>query len=173
MVDNLMGPHLTATGKRRWCDKSLANATHLELLAELWPTGRFVLLHRHALDVVASSLEAAIWGLDQYGFATYAQMSPTNPVIALVGYWIERTGALLRFEERHPDRCLRIRYEDLVGGPTGSSRRSGRSSRRRRPPTASPPPSPKPTIRRRPPTTRSGTPGPSIGTRSDPEHGSA
>ena len=117
LVEDLMGRHLAATGKRRWCDKSLSNALHLDQLAELWPTGRFVLLHRHALDVVASGLEASVWGLDQYGFATYAQMSPTNPVIALVGYWIERASALLRFEERYPDRCLRVRYEDLVADP--------------------------------------------------------
>jgi len=117
LVDDLMGRHLAATGKRRWCDKSLSNALHLDQLADLWPAGRFVLLHRHALDVVASGLEASVWGLDQYGFASYAQMSPTNPVVALVGYWIERTSALLRFEERNPARCLRIRYEDLVAGP--------------------------------------------------------
>jgi hypothetical protein len=117
LVDDLMGRHLAATGKRRWCDKSLSSALHLDQLADLWPTGRFVLLHRHALDMVASGLEASVWGLDQYGFASYAQMSPTNPVVALVGYWIERTSALLRFEERHPGRCLRIRYEDMVADP--------------------------------------------------------
>jgi len=117
LVDGLMAGHLTATGKLRWCDKSLSNALHLDELAGLWPTGRFVLLHRHALDVVASGLEASVWGLEQYGFAHYAQMSPTNPVVALVGYWIERTSALLRFEERHPTRCLRVRYEDLVADP--------------------------------------------------------
>ena len=119
LIDGLMGDHLVATGKQRWCDKSLATASHLELLGDLWPTARFVMLHRHALDVVASGLEASTWGLDQYGFATYAQMSPTNPVVALVGYWIERTSAMLRFEERYPDRCLRIRYEDLVADPDG------------------------------------------------------
>jgi hypothetical protein len=117
LVDGLMGRHLAATGKRRWCDKSLSNVMHLDQLADLWPSARFVTLHRHALDVVASGLEASVWGLDQYGFARYAEMSPTNPIVALAGYWIERTSALLRFEERHPDRCLRIRYEDLVQDP--------------------------------------------------------
>jgi hypothetical protein len=120
LVDDLMGRHLVATGKHRWSDKSLSNALHLDELVDLWPSGRFVLLHRHALDVVASGLEASVWGLDQYGFAHYAQMSPTNPVVALVGYWIERTSALLRFEERHPSRCLRIRYEDIVADPEGA-----------------------------------------------------
>ena len=73
-----------------------------------------MLLHRHAMDVIASALEASEWGLDTYGLGAYAQMSPTNSVMAVAGYWIERTAAMLDFEARHPGRCLRLRYEDLV-----------------------------------------------------------
>jgi hypothetical protein len=114
VVDGLMEEHLAAVGKARWCDKSLSNVAHLDRLAAAWPDARFVLLHRHCMDVVLSALEASEWGLDTYGFGSYAQMSPTNPVIALVGYWVERTATMLAFEERFPDRCLRLRYEDLV-----------------------------------------------------------
>ena len=114
VVDDLMSAHLAATGKTRWCDKSLSNVAELDQLAAAWPEARFVLLHRHCMDMTTSALEASEWGLDTYGLAPYAQMSPTNPVVAIVGYWIERTAAMLAFEERHPDRCLRLRYEDLV-----------------------------------------------------------
>jgi hypothetical protein len=114
VVDDLMGEHLAAVGKARWCDKSLSNVPHLDRLAAAWPDARFVLLHRHCMDVVASALEASEWGLDTYGFGSYAQMSPTNPVLALVGYWVERTAAMLSFAERFPDRCLQLRYEDVV-----------------------------------------------------------
>jgi hypothetical protein len=86
----------------------------MDRLAAAWPDARFVLLHRHAMDVIGSALEASEWGLDTYGLAPYAQMSPTNGVIAVAGYWIERTAAMLDFEARHPGRCLRLRYEDLV-----------------------------------------------------------
>ncbi len=114
VVDDLMATHLSDAGKTRWCDKSLSNVTAMDRLAAAWPDARFVLLHRHAMDVIGSALEASEWGLDTYGLAPYAQMSPTNGVIAVAGYWIERTAAMLDFEARHPGRCLRLRYEDLV-----------------------------------------------------------
>lgn len=116
VVDDLMAVHLTrADGdKTHWCDKSLSNVNVMERLAEAWPEARFVLLHRHAMDVIASALEASEWGLDSFGLGHYAQMSPTNAVIAVAGYWIERTAAMLDFEARHPGRCVRLRYEDLV-----------------------------------------------------------
>jgi hypothetical protein len=114
VVDNLMATHLQTIGKRYWCDKSLSNVVNLELLAAAWPDARFVLLHRQCMDVIASALEASEWGLDTYGLAPYAQMSPNNPMVAVAGYWIERTATMVEFERRHPERCLRLRYEDLV-----------------------------------------------------------
>jgi hypothetical protein len=115
VVDDLMAMHLAAAaGTTRWCDKSLSNVNVMERLAEAWPDARFILLHRHAMDVIASALEASEWGLDSFGLGHYAQMSPTNPVLAVAGYWIERTAAMVDFEARHPGRCLRLRYEDLV-----------------------------------------------------------
>ena len=114
VVDDLMATQLAGAGKTRWCDKSLSNVNAMDRLAEAWPDARFVLLHRHAMDVVASALEASEWGLDTFGLGQYAQMSPTNSVLAVAGYWIERTAAMVDFEARHPGRCLRLRYEDLV-----------------------------------------------------------
>jgi hypothetical protein len=116
VVDDLMAQHLAGGdgAKTRWCDKSLSNVNVMDRLAEAWPDARFILLHRHAMDVIASALEASEWGLDSFGLGHYAQMSPTNAVIAVAGYWIERTAAMVDFEARHPGRCLRLRYEDLV-----------------------------------------------------------
>ena len=116
MADKLVGTYLDGLGKSHWCDKSLSNVLQLDQLAATWPEAKFILLHRHCMDFVMSGLEASAWGLDTYGFASYAQMSPTNPVIALIGYWIERTTKMLAFEQAFPDRCLRVRYEDLVSG---------------------------------------------------------
>ncbi len=120
VVDTLMASHLEAAGKQRWCDKSLSNVAELEQLAEAWPEARFILLHRHCMDVTASLLEASEWGLDSFGLGSYAQMSPHNTVLAVCGYWIERTAAMLAFEQAHPGRCLRLRYEDLVTGTDAS-----------------------------------------------------
>ena len=80
VIDDLMATQLAEARKTRWCDKSLSNVQAMDRLAEAWPEARFVLLHRHAMDVVASALEASEWGLDSFGLGQYAQMSPTNSV---------------------------------------------------------------------------------------------
>lgn len=116
-VEELLAPFVAAAGAARWCDKSLTNADHLGTLAAVWPDAHFVLLHRHCMDVVASAVEASPWGLTGYGLEAYAATNPSNSVAALSRYWVDRTTQLLDFESRHPDRCLRLTYEDLVADP--------------------------------------------------------
>ena len=119
--DAVTAPYLARRGKRRYCDKSLGTAEHATLLAEIFPTARFICLYRHPMDVIASGLEATPWGLTGFGFDGYAVGSPGNTVLALARYWADHASAIQRFEERHPDRCHRIRYEDLVTDPQGSA----------------------------------------------------
>jgi hypothetical protein len=114
VAEGLMADHLARVNKRGWVDKSLSNAMHLDLLATTWPEARFVLLHRHCMDMVMSGLEASPWGLSEYGFAQVAQLSPTDSVVALAAYWADRTARMLDFEAQAADRVLRVRYEDLV-----------------------------------------------------------
>jgi hypothetical protein len=114
VADELMSGYVVRQGKSRWCDKSLSNVQHLDTLTAVWPEARFILLHRHCMDFVMSAIEAQPWGLKDYGFAPFAAVTPTDTITALLAYWIERTSKMLLFEERHPDRCLRVRYEDLV-----------------------------------------------------------
>jgi hypothetical protein len=114
VAEDLMGTYLADVGKARWCDKSLSNVFHLDQLASTWPEARFILLHRHCMDFVMNGIEVSPWGLAEYGFAQVAQMSPTDSVIALAAYWVDRTTRMLAFEERFSERCLRLRYEDLV-----------------------------------------------------------
>ncbi|MGA2470944.1 MAG: sulfotransferase [Solirubrobacteraceae bacterium] len=116
-ADDLIAACLAATGKTRYCDKSLSNVLHLELLASAWPDARFIMLYRHCMDFVMSAIEASPWGLREYGFAEFAEKSPTDNVVALAAYWLDRTGRMLSFEERRPGQCLRLRYEDLVKQP--------------------------------------------------------
>ena len=117
VAETLMEGYLARTGKTDWCDKSLSNVFHLDLLADIWPGARFVLLHRHCMDMVLSGLEASPWGLSAYGFEPVAQRSPTDSVVALAAYWADRTARMLDFERRQGARCLRLRYEDLVAAP--------------------------------------------------------
>lgn len=114
VIDGLAGRHLERVGKDRWCDKSLSNVLHLDTIAAAWPDARFILLHRHVMDFIASALDAQPWGLSEFGFASFAAETPGDPVNALAAYWLDRTYRLMAFEQGHPQRCLSLRYEDLV-----------------------------------------------------------
>lgn len=117
VANGLMDRYLEGSGKRRWVDKSITSALHLDVLRAVWPEARFVFLYRHCMDVVASGLEAQPWGLSDYGFADFAKASPTDHVAALAAYWLDRTTRMLQGEAALQGRSTRIRYEDLVDDP--------------------------------------------------------
>ncbi len=62
-IDRLFGAYLRRRGKRRWADKSLDNHLNADLLAQAYPKAKFICLYRHAMDVIASGVEACPWGV--------------------------------------------------------------------------------------------------------------
>lgn len=104
--------HCLRSGKELFCDKSLSTASHYEVLVDALPQARFIALHRHAMDMVASGIEASPWGFSGYGFERF--VNPTNFVAGLVGYWCATTEQILALEHRLGPRCLRVQYERLV-----------------------------------------------------------
>jgi hypothetical protein len=117
MVDQIYGRYLARRGKPRWCDKSLDSILNAELLLELFPQARFVCLYRHCMDVIASGAEACPWGVSRFGFDSYVAQNPGNTVAAIGSYWADWARMMLAFEEQQPDRCYRVRYEDLATAP--------------------------------------------------------
>jgi hypothetical protein len=115
--DLVVGPYLARRGKRRYCDKNLGTARYADLLVEVFPDAKFVCLYRHPMDVIASGIEACPWGLSNYGFEPYAAGAPGNAVLAIARYWSDHAAAILGVEEKYPDRCHRVRYEDVVMDP--------------------------------------------------------
>jgi hypothetical protein len=69
------------------------------------------------MDVIASGAEACPWGLNGYGFEPYIAATPGNAVMALANFWADNVQTTLMAEEHFPDRCFRLRYEDLVADP--------------------------------------------------------
>jgi Sulfotransferase family len=116
-LDPMMTSYLERRGKKRYCDKSLGAAQHAVLLQQIWPGARFICLYRHPMDVIASGIEASPWGLSSYGFEPYLGVPPDNNVAALARYWLDYTTSIVTAEERFTDRCLPVRYEDLVTDP--------------------------------------------------------
>lgn len=109
--------YLGRRGRRRWCDKSLDNIHHADLLATIFPDAQFLCLSRHCMDVIASGVEACSWGLHGFGFDSFSAQFPGNNVAAIGAYWADTTTAIMEFERDYPSRCHRIRYEDLVAEP--------------------------------------------------------
>jgi sulfotransferase family protein len=116
-ADLIVGPYLARRGKKRYCDKNLGTALHADMLLRVFPEAKFICLYRHPMDVIASGIEACPWGLASYGFEPYAAGAPGNSVAALARYWVDHTAGILTVEERYPERCHRVRYEDLVEEP--------------------------------------------------------
>lgn len=110
-------------GKRLYVDKSLDSVYHLPLVHGLFPDTRCVLLFRHVMDTVASGLEASPWGFRAYGYLPYVSASPDNTVAALAQYWLNHVTTALAWEQKHPETCHRVRYEDLVLEPEKTLRR--------------------------------------------------
>lgn len=115
--DAVMTAYLERREKVRYCDKSLGTVEAADQFLDLYPETKFICLYRHAMDVVSSALEASPWGLFGYGFEPYARLSPSNSVGALVAYWNDTTIRTMDFEDKHPDRCIRVYYEELAANP--------------------------------------------------------
>jgi hypothetical protein len=117
MLDEMTGSYLARRGKKQFCDKSLGTARSADMLVRIYPGVKFLCLYRHPMDVIRSGLDACPWGLTGYGFEQYIGGSPGNMVLALAQYWLDNAMLLLSVEQRYPDRCHRVRYEDLVDNP--------------------------------------------------------
>jgi hypothetical protein len=116
-ADLIVGPYLARRGKRRYCDKNLGTELYAETLLNVFPEAKFICLHRHPMDMIASGIEACPWGITNYGFEPYIAGSPGNSVLALARYWADHAAAILAVEDKHPLSCHRVRYEDLVDDP--------------------------------------------------------
>lgn len=116
-LDFAYGRYLDRRGKTRWCDKSLETPMYTSILRALYPKARFLCLYRHCMDVIASGIEISPWGLNGFGFSSYAAQNPGNSVEAIASYWADCSSLIMKYERNNPDFCYRIRYEDLVADP--------------------------------------------------------
>jgi protein-tyrosine sulfotransferase len=122
-VAELMDTFLRQKGKRIWCDKSPTNIEKLDFVGRAYPRAKFILLHRHCLDVAMSCLRVSPYGFSLPVFEDFVRRNHRGFVPALVQAWEENTAALLRFEERMGAQALRVRYEDLVAAPAATLER--------------------------------------------------
>jgi hypothetical protein len=116
MTDSAFEGYLASRGKSRWCDKSLGTAEVADKVLQVYEKAKFICLYRHVMDVVNSGVEASPWGLHGYGFDRHVRPG-LNTVSTLVGYWVDSAVSAIEFEAAHPEKCLRVYYEELVTEP--------------------------------------------------------
>lgn len=88
----------------RWFDKTPQNIYGVLMIASEWPDAKFVHIHRHPLNVVASLLEGAVMPVQDFNGA--------------VNYWLEASMILQQFRHIAGERLLEVKYESLVAEPS-------------------------------------------------------
>jgi protein-tyrosine sulfotransferase len=113
----LMTAILTRQGGRRWCEFTSGATAAAQSFAGLYPQARFLISYCRADTAVRAIIGSSRWGLEGPEFAPYVSAFPASPVAALASYWAAHTAQQLEFEQAHPDKCHRVRVEDLTANP--------------------------------------------------------
>lgn len=116
VIDQIMGDYCRLNDKPLWCEKSVTTIDHLDVLKGVFPDARLILLFRHPLDLVTSSLKAISDRPDGYYFDAHLAAYPHNRTEALLHYWLDKTRDMLELETAS-ERATRVRYEDLALDP--------------------------------------------------------
>jgi len=69
-----------------------------EMLIDLYPKARFILIIREPIDVIASQLVMGKWG----------------NLNEIVGNWVSQNTYMYKFYTNHRDNCFLIRYEEMI-----------------------------------------------------------
>lgn len=86
-------------GRRRWLDHTPSNLEVGRFLTRLYPDAKFIHIVRDPRAVVASLLDKE-WGPDN--------------LYSACRYWREKVGVANAFFVLNPDKCLLVKYEDLI-----------------------------------------------------------
>lgn len=87
----------------RWFDKTPQNVYGLPLISYLYPEAKFLHIHRHPLNVVASLVEGRVMA--------------RHSVKGAVNYWVEAMILIHQFKKTDAGRMLDIPYEEITRKP--------------------------------------------------------
>ncbi len=109
-ADTMYGRMLDASGRKRFLDKTPANALVLPFLTKLYPKARYVVLTRHPLAVFTSFASSFFDG-------DFEVAQRHNPLLD------RYVPAIARFLRERPAPLVHVRYEALVEKPEPELRR--------------------------------------------------
>lgn len=109
-VDGFYSRYSARQGKSRWVSKELLIPRRLDLLDAMFDyQSRQIFIVRHGVDV-AYSCSARFPGRDGPALNDLTSLD----VETYLTEWVENTEATLDFQERNPERCMLVRYEELI-----------------------------------------------------------
>jgi protein-tyrosine sulfotransferase len=113
LVSYFFETYAASKGKERWADKTPSYIDYLDFIETLYgPRCRYVLLYRHGLDVACSAADMRIREMEPY-----VAECGGDRLAGAASYWSAQCAKQLAFQERHPERCLEVRYEELTRDP--------------------------------------------------------
>lgn len=103
ILDAVYRYHAQVSGSHaaRWGDKTPLNVYALDRIHATFPQARYIHVLRDGCDAVASMLRVGRYG----------------SIDDAAERWSTSVAAARRFMRKHPDRCLEVRYEQLVREP--------------------------------------------------------
>src|SRR5689334_4846309 len=113
LIEAFMGDLCRDVGKPRWCEKTPLNAYHIAFIHATFPEAFYVCLHRQPLDAIRSTIQG---GLMEHAMPTW-KYSDQEIVNIAVERWCDWTQKILAFERVCPEKCIRVKYEQLVSAP--------------------------------------------------------
>jgi len=120
-IERIMARFLEASGKVRWCEKSVATLRNIDLIKKLYPEAKYICLYRNCGDQLISAIETL--EIDplgaSFGYEHFFKTANADKVGGLIDYWIWNSRQMLMFERKYPDNCFRITYESFVANPEG------------------------------------------------------
>jgi protein-tyrosine sulfotransferase len=103
-------------GKRRIAEKTPHYVACLDFIEELFgPEAQYIMLYRHPFDVASSMFNHLT--IDWHPVVKKYTESEENKYLGYARFWADHVTKMIEFENTNPDRCIRIRYEDLVQNP--------------------------------------------------------
>ncbi|MGS0541137.1 sulfotransferase family protein [Xanthomonas oryzae pv. oryzicola] len=118
MLDDLFTGYARREGKSKWINKELFCAKKLDIVDAMFDyRANFIFIHRHGFDVALSGYNRFI---KRDGFAVGSRSGFS--LESFLDEWISNNEAILDFARRVGDRCLTLRYQDLVETPDKAGR---------------------------------------------------
>lgn len=113
MIGSVMQRYVDNKKKKRWCEKTTLNINAIKMLSEIFPNAKYICLYRYSMDVIHSCLKFNPLGF-MSELSPYVRNRPENLVEAMALNWLDKNEKIIEFEEANPDKCFRVRYEDIV-----------------------------------------------------------